>query len=304
MATSLSQIRQLLEPGLHAVTGKYKDIPSVWAKVFAKKKSTLTIERSVSTRFLPLPQLKTEGAAAYTDNNSGTRYTWNAETQEVSLGYAMTRKVLDDNLYKTEFNPQNLGLQRVFAQYKEISAANILNNATTADTAIGGDGKALCATDHPVDGSTYANKPSTEMGLNEASLISAMTTIRTTWVDEANIRVFGRAKNLIVPPALAPVAHRLIHADLRPGTVSNDPNVIKTMDGGLEGGYVVMDFLSSAYAWFLKTNIDGFIYFEKKPFETSMWVDDATDNLNVKGYERYVFVYNDPRAIWGTFPTS
>lgn len=304
MATSLSQIRHLLEPGLHDVTGKYKDIPSKWASIFTKKKSTLTVERSVSARFLPLPVLKTEGAAAYTDNNAGTRYQYNAETQEVSLGYAMTRKVLDDNLYKSEFMPQNLGLQRVFAQYKEISAANILNNATTYDQNIGGDGKALCATDHPVDGSTYANKPSTEMGLNEASLLSALTTIRTTWVDEANVRVFARGKQVIVPPALAPVIHRLIHADLRPGTTSNDPNVIKSMDGGLEKGYVVMDFLSSSYAWFVQTSVDGLIYFEKVPFETSMWTDDATDNLNVKGYERYVFVHNEPRCMWGTFPTS
>lgn len=304
MATSLSQIRHLLEPGLHDVTGKYKDIPSKWAKLFNKKKSTLTVERSVSTRFLPLPTTKTEGAIPTADYNAGTRYQYNAETQEVSLMFGMTRKVLDDNLYLSEFKPQNLNLQTVFAQYKEISAANILNNATTYDQNIGGDGKALCATDHPVDGSTYANKPSTEMGLNEASLLSALTTIRTTWVDEANVRIFARGKQVVVPVALAPVIHRLIHADLRPGTTSNDPNVIKAMDGGLDGGYVVMDFLSSAYAWFVQTNIDGLIYFEKKPFETSMWVDDATDNLNVKGYERYIFVHNDPRCIWGTFPTS
>jgi len=43
---------------------------------------------------------------------------------------------------------------------------------------------------------------------------------------------------------------------------------------------------------------------ERKPFEMDMQVDFITDNLLVKGYERYIFGYNDPRAIWGNFPTS
>jgi hypothetical protein len=33
-------------------------------------------------------------------------------------------------------------------------------------------------------------------------------------------------------------------------------------------------------------------------------VDFTTDNLLVKGWERYSFNYNDPRSLWGTAPTS
>jgi hypothetical protein len=40
------------------------------------------------------------------------------------------------------------------------------------------------------------------------------------------------------------------------------------------------------------------------PYEMDMQVDFITDNLLVKGYERYSFGYNDPRAIYGSFPTS
>ena len=74
--------------------------------------------------------------------------------------------------------------------------------------------------------------------------------------------------------------------------------------GGISDGYEVLDFLTSQYAWFVLTNIKGLIYLERVPFETSMWVDDTTDNLLTKGYERYSFGYNDWRAIWGTFPTA
>jgi hypothetical protein len=43
---------------------------------------------------------------------------------------------------------------------------------------------------------------------------------------------------------------------------------------------------------------------ERVKFETDMQVDFVTDNLLVKGYERYSFGYYNWRAIYGSFPTS
>jgi hypothetical protein len=67
---------------------------------------------------------------------------------------------------------------------------------------------------------------------------------------------------------------------------------------------MVNDFLTSQYAWFLLTNIDGLSYMERIKFETDMQVDFVTDNLLVKGYERYSFGYYNWRSIYGSFPTS
>ena len=39
-------------------------------------------------------------------------------------------------------------------------------------------------------------------------------------------------------------------------------------------------------------------------FEIDMQVDFTTDNLLVKGWERYSFSFNDPRSVWGSSPTS
>jgi hypothetical protein len=36
----------------------------------------------------------------------------------------------------------------------------------------------------------------------------------------------------------------------------------------------------------------------------TMEVEFTTDNLLVKGYERYSLSYFNPRAAWGTNPTS
>ena len=304
MAVNLSSIKDLLLPGLRGVEGKYEMIPSQYDKIFTKHDSKMALERTAEMRYLGLAQLKTEGAQTSFDNGAGERYVYNQEHTEIALGYAITRKAIDDNLYKTKFAPSNLGLIESFQQTKEIYGANILNTATTYNSAIGGDGVALCSTSHPIDGGTVANTPSTQVDLNEATLLNAMIAIRTNFRDQAGLKVFARARKLIVPPQLEPVAIRLVKTELRPGTADNDVNAIMMTSGGLPESYMVNDFLTSAYAWFLLTNIDGLSYMERIKFETDMQVDFVTDNLLVKGYERYSFGYYNWRAIYGSFPTS
>jgi phage major head subunit gpT-like protein len=303
MAVNLSSIKDLLLPGLRGVEGKYEMIPSQYDKIFTKHDSKMALERTAEMRFLGLAQLKTEGGQTRFDNGAGERYVYNQEHTEIALGYAITRKAIDDNLYKTQFAPSNLGLIESFQQTKEIYGANILNTATTYNASIGGDGKALCASDHPIDGGTVSNIPATPVDLNESTLLNAMIAIRTQFKDQAGLKVFARGRKLIVPPALEPTAIRLTKTELRPGTADNDVNAIMMTAGGLPEGYMVNDFLTSARAWFLLTNIDGLSYMERMKFETDMQVDFVTDNLLVKGYERYSFGYYNWRAIWGSFPT-
>jgi len=304
MAVNLSQIKDLLLPGLRGVEGKYEMISSQYDKIFTKHDSKMALERTAEMRYLGLAQLKTEGGQTAFDSNAGERFVYNQEHTEIALGYAITRKAIDDNLYKTQFMPSNLGLVESFQQTKEIYGANILNTATTYNAAVGGDGVALCSTAHPIDGSTVANTPTTQLDLNEASLLNSMIAVRTNFRDQAALKVFARARKLIVPPQLEPVAIRLTKTELRPGTADNDVNAIMMTAGGLSEGYMVNDFLTSAYAWFLLTNIDGLAYMERVKFETDMQVDFVTDNLLVKGYERYSFGYYNWRSIYGSFPTS
>jgi phage major head subunit gpT-like protein len=303
MAVNLSSIKDLLLPGLRGVEGKYEMISSQYDKIFVKHESKMALERTAEMRFLGLAQLKTEGGQTAFDNGAGERFVYNQEHTEIALGYAITRKAIDDNLYKTQFAPSNLGLIESFQQTKEIYGANILNTATTYNASIGGDGKALCATDHPIDGGTVANTPATQVDLNESTLLNGMIAVRTNFKDQAGLKVFARGRKLIVPPQLEPVAIRLTKTELRPGTADNDVNAIMSTAGGLPEGYMVNDFLTSARAWFLLTNIDGLSYMERVKFETDMQVDFVTDNLLVKGYERYSFGYYNFRSIFGSFPT-
>ena len=304
MAVNLSAIKDLLLPGLRGVEGKYEMIPSQYDKIFTKHDSKLALERTAEMRYLGLAQLKTEGGQTAFDNSAGERYVYNQEHTEIALGYAITRKAIDDNLYKTQFAPSNLGLIESFQQTKEIYGANILNTATTYNAAFGGDGKALCATDHPIDGGTVANRTTTDVDLSESTLLNGMIAVRTNFKDQAGLKVFARARKLVIAPQNEPVAIRLTKTELRPGTADNDVNAIMTTAGGLPEGYMVNDFLTSAFPWFLLTNIDGLSYMERVKFESDMQVDFVTDNLLVKGYERYSFGYYNFRSIYGSFPTS
>ena len=138
--------------------------------------------------------------------------------------------------------------------------------------------------------------------INESSIYSALIMIRQ-FKDIAGLKVLARGRKMIVPIQLEYTASRLTKTELRPGTANNDVNALITT-GGLPEGYVVMDFLTSAYAWFILTTIPGLLYLDRVPYETSMWVDDITDNLLVKGYQRYSFGYDNWRGLWGTFPTA
>ena len=303
MAVNLSAIKDLLLPGLRGIEGKYEQIPSQYDKIFTKHESRMALERTAEMRYLGLAQLKTEGGQTAFDNAAGERYVYNQEHTEIALGYAITRKAIDDNLYKTQFQPSNLGLVESFNQTKEIYGANVINTATTYNASVGGDGVALIATNHPIDGGTVANRPATDVELNEATLLAGMIAIRTAFKDQAGLKVFARARKLLVPPQLEPVAIRLTKSELRPGTADNDVNAIISTSGGLPEGYMTNDYLTSASAWFLLTNIDGLSYMERVKFETDMQVDFVTDNLLVKGYERYSFGYYNFRSIWGSLPT-
>jgi phage major head subunit gpT-like protein len=304
MAINLSAIKDLLLPGLRGIEGKYEMIPSQYDKIFTAFDSKLALERTAEMRYLGLAQLKTEGGQTAFDNNAGERYVYNQEHNEIALGYAITRKAIDDNLYKTQFHPSNLGLIESFHQTKEIYGANVLNTASTYNAAVGGDGVAMCSASHPIDGGLIGNTPTTQVDLNEATLLASMINIRTNFKDQAGLKIFARGRKIIIPPQLEPVAIRLTKTELRPGTADNDVNAILSTAGGVPEGYMVDDFLTSAFAWYLLTNIAGLAYMKRISFETDMQVDFVTDNLLTKAYERYSLSYFNWRAIYGLFPTS
>lgn len=300
--TTTAQIAPFLVPGIRKIKGDYRQIPTQWSQVFAQGKSDMAVERTQHARYLPLPQLKQQGAPTMFDNNAGNRFTYNHVHVAIGLGYSFTREAIDDNLYKSQFDPTNLGLIKSFKQFKEILTAGVFNTGNVLNPQIGADNLPLFSTAHPVDGYTVPNTPAAQMGLNENTLLLANNQVRR-FRDYAGLLQGAQGRKLVVPVELRHVAKRLMETPLRPGTNLNDVASVKE-NNDLQDGYLVMDFLTSPYAWFVLSDQGGAILLEKTPFEVSMQVEFATQNLLVSAYERYYAGYDDFRFAYGVFPTN
>lgn len=303
MAVSVTSIYELTLPGLRGIEGKYPAMKNEWGPIFSQGTSKMAVERTAENRYLPVANLRQEGGATTFDNNAGVRWVFNHKHFEVALGYAITLRAIEDNLYESQFPASNLGLQESFNQTKEIYCAAVFNTGNSYDANVGGDGVALVSASHPVDGSTFANTPTTQIDLNEASLLAGLTNIKNNFRTQSNLRTPIQGEMLVVPLGLEWVAARLIHTDLRPGTSDNDVNALKAT-GSLPKGYHVWRYLTNQRNWFVKTDYQGLIYLQRAPFEMSMDVDFATDNLLVKARERYFAGAKNPRAVYGAYPVS
>lgn len=301
MPISRASARDLLLPGLADVEGKYPQIPTRYKEWASVGTSKMAMERVDEMRYTGLASLKQEGGGTTFDNASGQRFTYVAQHISVGLGFAMTREMLDDNLYKEQFGPEAMGLANSFAQFKEVYVHSILNTGQTYDSNIVADGKALFATDHPVDNGTYANTFSTQLQFNESSVESALNTVRL-WPDQAGLLAMVRARKVVVPVALSWAAERLFKTELRTNTANNDVSAILT-SGALPEAYVVSEFLTSTSAWFVMTSVRGLRVYDRIPYEMDLQVDPTTGNLLVIGYERYSAFYINPRGAFGSFPT-
>lgn len=143
------QIAQLLRPGLKAVFGSYTIYDDQWKKLFKTYTSDKQQEIEVEMRYTGAAPIKPEGQPVAFDT-MGQRIVTNYIHRTVALAFSITKEAIEDNLYKNQFPEQANSLRNSMRTTKNILAANIFNNAFD-DTHPVGDGKALCAVDHPTD---------------------------------------------------------------------------------------------------------------------------------------------------------
>ena len=299
MAISRQQLAKELEPGLNALFGmEYGRYENQHAEIFTTESSDRAFEEEVMLSGFGAAPTKSEGSAVnFDDANEAYTARYNHET--IALAFSITEEAVEDNLYDRLSSRYTRALARSMAHTKQVKAAAVLNNAFDS-TVTGGDGKELCATDHPLtNGGTFANEPSTAADLNETSLEDALISI-AGFVDERGLKVALRGTKLVIPRQLQFIAERLMVSNLRVGTADNDVNAIRSM-GMLPDGYAVNDFLTDSDAFFLMTDAPrGFIHFDRVPLSTQMEADFDTGNMRFKARERYSFGFSDPRCVFGS----
>ena len=299
MAISRAQLAKELEPGLNALFGmEYARYDNEASEIYDTESSARAFEAEVMLSGFGAAPVKGEGSAVSFDD-AQEAYTARYTHETIALAFSITEEAIEDNLYDRLASRYTKALARSMANTKQVKGAATLNNAFDS-TFTGGDGKELCATDHPlVSGNTLRNEPSTASDLNETSLENALIDI-AAFVDERGLKVSVRGMKLIVPAALQFVADRLLESTLRPGSADNDVNAVRNM-GMLPQGYTVNHYLTDTDAWFIKTDAPrGFIHFERMPMSTKMEGDFDTGNVRYKARERYSYGYSDPRCVFGS----
>ena len=297
MAISRGQLVKELEPGLNALFGlEYKRYENQHAEIFDTETSDRAFEEEVMLSGFANAQVKPEGSGVTFDSAQET-FTARYTHETIALAFSITEEAIEDNLYDRLASRYTKALARSMANTKQVKAANVLNNAFDSAFA-GGDGKELCAFDHPTIAGTVSNELETSADLNETSLEQSLIDI-AAFTDERGLKIAARGLKLIIPSELQFTAERLMKSAQRVGTADNDINAINSM-GMIPQGYVVNNFLTDTDAFFIKTDVpNGMKMFVRSPIKTAMEGDFDTGNVRYKARERYSFGVSDPRGIFG-----
>ena len=297
MAISRGQLVKELEPGLNALFGlEYNNYANEHAEIFDTENSDRAFEEEVMLSGFANAPIKAEGTSISFDSAQET-FTARYTHETLALAFAITEEAIEDNLYDRLASRYTKALARSMANTKQVKAANVLNNAF--GTANGGDGKALCADDHPIVAGTDRNELSTAADLNETSLEQSLIDIAAT-TDERGLKIASQGMKLIVPSALQFTAERLMKSAGRVGTADNDINAVVSK-GMVPQGYVVNHYLTDTDAFFIKTDVpNGLKHFVRAPMKTAMEGDFTTGNVRYKARERYSFGFSDWRGIFGS----
>ena len=297
MAISRGQLVKELEPGLNALFGlEYNNYANEHAEIFDTENSDRAFEEEVMLSGFANAPIKAEGTSVSFDNAQET-FTARYTHETLALAFAITEEAIEDNLYDRLASRYTKALARSMANTKQVKAANVLNNAFA--TANGGDGKALCATDHPIAAGTDRNELSVAADLNETSLEQSLIDI-AAMTDERGLKIAAQGVKMIVPSALQFTAERLMKSSGRVGTADNDINAVVSK-GMVPQGYVVNHYLTDTDAFFIKTDVpNGLKHFVRSPMKTAMEGDFTTGNVRYKARERYSFGFSDWRGIFGS----
>lgn len=286
-----------LWPGVKKWYGDaYAQYKTEFNELFDKFSSDRAWEEFVGKVGLGLAVVKSEGSpVSYDSEQQG--FTTRVQHVNYGLGFIITQEMIDDDQYMVVGERRSKGLAKSLRHTKEINAANVYNRAFNTSYTFG-DGKEILSSTHPnISGGTWSNVIATAADLSEAALEQAVIDIEG-FTDDRGLLMAAKPSKLIIPRQQMFEAHRILKSDLRVGTANNDPNVLRTM--GVIPTVVVNHWLTDTDAWFIRTDVDGLAYVERKAMAFGQDNDFDTENAKFKASERYSFTCYDPRSLYGS----
>lgn len=187
MAVVRGQFDELLVPGARKVfIDEYQELEATYPQVFTVDTSGKAFEDDLVMTGLPIAPERPEGEPIPFDRpkfRGKVRYIHTG----YGLGYEITREAVEDDLYQA-LNSQGAGnLARSMREAEEVSAAAVFNNMFTTVQAY--DGVSVLNSSHTlVDGSTLANRPSTDADVSVSALKSSLERFFNLQTDR-NLRI-------------------------------------------------------------------------------------------------------------------
>lgn len=215
-----------------------------------------------------------------------------------ALGIAISQEMRDDEQYGIALSLAAM-LGQSSRQTTELYGHDVYNNAFTTTKYVGRDGKALFATDHPVQGTggIVSNRPAAGLSLSEAALETAIGAFDTQ-INERGMPILSQARFLVVHPSQRFLARRLLDSAGLPGSANNDINPLQG-----EGLVVISDpWITDTDQWMLLSDpneIDVRFYWREMP-DTKTWDDDNADATFHKIRQRHSTGFGDWRGTWGS----
>lgn len=289
---------KLLWPGLFALFGTtYNDLPGVAETVFDVRTSDKAYEEIQELYGFGLGSVKTEGSGiVYTSTNQGPTARFTNVTY--GLGFQETEESVEDNQYEGRATDRTKALARSMKHTRETVIANVINRGYNASYT-GADGIKLFSTSHVTLNGTQSNTLSTDADLSEASLEDMVVNIMNA-TDSAGLRISLMPKRLVIAPAEAFNAQRILKSAGQNDSANNAINAIKSM-GLFDGGPVVWPFLTDTDGWTVTTDVpNGLIVFDRKKAVLAKDSDFDTGNYKHKSVMRLVAGWGDWRGAYGS----
>lgn len=283
----------LLAPGFRDIfVETSKQYPEMYTQLFNVKNSTRQYEEDSSiSGFGTVPE-KDEGVGiVYDDPIQGFNVRYTHRTH--GLGFRVTREMWEDDQYGA-MKKMPAALGRSMRITIETDAANVYNRGFNSSYA-GGDGKELLATDHPLTGGgTGRNELSAAADLSETSLEQAMIDIAAI-TDDRGLLIAKRPVKLVVGPAFAWTAQRLLQSTLAPGSANNAVNPAN----GLMP-YIVNPYLTDPDAWFIILDDSELNWFWRRRPDLEQGNDFDTEDAKFKVTARWSRGWSDWRSVFGS----
>lgn len=297
MPVARGQWAELLAPGLNMKTfTSYRQHPEMYRRIVNVKTSRRAYEDDYRIAGLGPLAPKSELGTTMLDEPlkiGGQRYFM----MTYALGVAISKEMRDDAQYPEILKlAEMLGVSSYWTT--ELYGHDVYNNGFTTTKYTGRDGKALFATDHPIEGTgaTASNRPAVDADLSEAALEAAILAFRTQ-INERGMPVLSQPQTLLINPANEMLARRLLDSAGFPGGGDNDVNPIYKMLQPFSDPW-----LTDADAWIVlgaPSELDVNFYWREMP-DTKTWDDDDADATFHKIRQRHSTGFGDWRNTYGS----